>query len=127
MATFTVGGDWVFLNPITAPNIASWTNVTGTSQAMIVGGAYVANNVALVTFTLPVSANIGDILEVKGAGAGGWEIQTNVGQIIELNDMQSLVSGSINSTNFTDGIKLVCTVANIKFSSVYFSGNININ
>ena len=109
------------------PVSSGWVNVTGLNQLLETGVSYVANNAALVTFDLPILANIGDTFEIKGVGIGGWLIQAGVAQNIELNDLSSSVAGSVSSTNRTDGIKLVCTVANITFSSLYFSGNINFN
>lgn len=60
----------------------SWVNVSGTSQQASAGIGYLANNSAQVTITLPASPNIGDLIEVSGAGAGGWVIAQNASQSI---------------------------------------------
>lgn len=96
----------------------SWSEVTGTSQAMAVNTGYIANNVALVTLTLPVSSVVGDMLRVVGKGTGGWTVAQNASQTIHLgiNDTTVGVGGSLSSTNRYDAITMVCTVANLEWT-----------
>lgn len=91
-----------------------WTDVTGTSQAMVADNGYTANNVGLVTFTLPATAAYGTGLAVVGKGAGGWKIAQNAGQNIQIGTTSSTVGvgGSVASTNQFDSINFVCTTAN---------------
>jgi hypothetical protein len=42
----------------------AWSEVTGTSQNAAVNNAYITNNAALVTVTLPTTAAIGDRLRI---------------------------------------------------------------
>lgn len=88
----------------------TWTEVTGTSQAMSVANGYVANNASLVTFTLPASAAIGDVIYVLGKGAGGWKIAQNATQQIVCEILSSTVgvSGSVASIKQFDIIELRC-------------------
>lgn len=91
----------------------TWINVTGTSQLMAKNTGYIANNSSLVTFTLPATSNIGDIISVVGAGVGGWTIIENSGQNIQVGSVSSTTtSGSISSINQYDSIDLICIVAN---------------
>src|SRR6218665_2030559 len=60
----------------------TWINVTGTSIQANPGIGYLANNAAQVTVTLPVTANIGELVEVSGLGTGGWRVAQNAGQSI---------------------------------------------
>jgi hypothetical protein len=69
----------------------TWTEVTGTTQAMSVANGYVANNGSLVTFTLPATAAIGDVIQVWGKGAGGWKIAQNATQQIVCEVLSSTV------------------------------------
>ena len=48
-------------------------SVTGASQAAATNTSYVVTGNATATFTLPSSANIGDVVQVSGAGAG-WVV-----------------------------------------------------
>lgn len=95
----------------------TWSVVAGTTQAMVAGGGYIANNAGLVTMTLPVTAAAGTLLSVAGNGAGGWTIAQNASQILHLGSVASTagVGGSIASTNRYDSIQFVCTVADLEW------------
>ena len=90
------------------------TTVTGTSAALTTNTAYVANNAARVTLTLPTTAAVGAKISVFSLGAGGWQIAQNAGQ--------SIIWGGLSTTaGVTDGLKtvagggavtLVCVAAN---------------
>lgn len=92
----------------------SWTNVTGTSQAMAIDSGYVANNASLVTLTLPATAEFGSVISVRGLGAGGWQIAQNASQLIHVGSSVSTTGtgGSVSSTNAFDALDLTCVVAN---------------
>lgn len=91
-----------------------WTEVTGTTQAMVADNGYVANNGALVVFTLPATAAFGTVINLVGKGAGGWRIDQNASQNIRVGSVSSTVGtgGSVASTNRYDSIELLCTTAN---------------
>lgn len=91
-----------------------WSEVTGTSQSMAVGNAYILNNAGLVTATLPSSASVGQLVWVVGKGAGGWKVAQNSGQTIHFGSSNTTTGtgGSLASTNQYDAIQLVCTIAN---------------
>jgi hypothetical protein len=91
-----------------------WTEVSGTSQAMVADSGYVANNAGLVTFTLPATAAFGTAITIIGKGAGGWAIAQNAGQNIQVGNTSTTVGvgGSLASTNRYDAIDLICTTAN---------------
>lgn len=96
-----------------------WTEVTGTTQAMVADAGYVANNGSLVTLTLPVTAAFGQANTVIGKGAGGWLIAQNSGQHIQIGSSSSTVGvgGSVASTNRFDSIEMICTTANTTWTS----------
>jgi hypothetical protein len=62
--------------------VLPWQTVTTTAVQGIPNQGYIASNAAEVLVTLPTSANVGDIVRVTGAGAGGWRIGQNAGQTI---------------------------------------------
>jgi hypothetical protein len=106
--------DGIAGNPtFTISGFTSWTDVTGTTQAMAVANGYVADNAALVTFTLPATANIGDMIQVLGKGAGGWKIAQNANQQINVGKVASTVGtgGAISSLNQFDTVELRCITA----------------
>lgn len=92
----------------------SWTEVTGTTQAMAVNNGYIANNVALVTLTLPAVATIGQTVILQGKGTGLFRIAQNASQTIHFgsSDTTTGVGGSLTATSRYDSIELLCITAN---------------
>lgn len=107
----------------------TWTEVTGTSQAMAVDNGYIANNAALVTLTLPATAAVGKVVSVVGKGAGGWRIAQNTGQQIHFGDLSSVAGtgGYINSGHRRDCIEVICVVADTEWVVRHAIGNMVIN
>lgn len=97
-----------------------WVNVTTASQIMAPETGYVANNGALVTLTLPVTAAFGTEISIQGFGAGGWVIAQNAGQSIHVGSSVTTVGagGSLASTNRYDSINLLCVVANTTWTAI---------
>ena len=102
------------------PENLPWTIVTGTTQAMTTNNGYIANNASLVTFTLPTTSAVGDIVSVAGYGLGGWQINQNALQNIIISPTITITgtAGSIASTNRYDGVRLTCVVANKTWQAV---------
>jgi hypothetical protein len=105
-----------------------WTEVTGTTQSMAVNNAYVANNASEVTFTLPDTAAIGDVVEVQGYGAGLFTIEQNASEIIHFgsSDTTTGTGGNITATHRYDSVRLVCVVANTEWATTHSVGNFTI-
>lgn len=106
--------DGIFGNPtITNTSTIIWTEITGIAQTMSSMNGYIANNVSLITFTLPESANIGDVIHVLGKGAGGFKIEQNANQQIHVGSVSSTVgiNGSISSINQYDTVELICVTS----------------
>jgi len=107
----------------------AWSEVTGTSQAMVAENGYLTNNAGLVTCTLPATAAQFTMLEVVGQGAGGWAIAQQAGQTIIWESTASTttgVGGSLASTDQYDKVRLMCTVADLTWTVVASKGNITI-
>lgn len=106
----------------------TWTEVTGTSQAIAIYNGYIANNVAQVTFTMPAAAAVGDVFEVVGKGAGGWKINQLTGQSIHIAGISTTTGtgGLIASTNRYNCIKIICITANTEFTATSVIGNPNL-
>lgn len=109
------------------PN-ATWSEVTGTAQNITPNAAYIANNVALVTFTLPAAAAVGTTFRIAGKGAGGWAIAQGAGQSINDGSVSSTIGagGSIASTQRYNAIELVCITANTTWNVISSQGNFTI-
>lgn len=134
-ATLTAGTGVTILNAANSITISasgsglSWTNVTGTSQAISPDNGYVSNNGSLVTLTLPSTAAFGSVIQVTGLGAGGWQIAQNASQSINYGSVVTTTGtgGYLASSNKCDGVTLVCVVANTTWNVVDFVGNILYN
>jgi len=113
-----------------SPNVLfTWNVITGTSQAVSENNGYIPTNVALTTFTLPATANVGDAFKIMGYGSGGWKIAQNAGQTMHLGSSTATtgVLGYLASTNAFDNLEIVCLVANTVFSARAVIGNITVN
>lgn len=112
----------------TPPSTFTWNDVTGTSQAAAADNGYQANNAALVTITLPVTAAQFSIISISGLGAGGWLVAQNAGQSIIYGTSTSTVGagGSIASTNRYDTVELLCVVADTTWKVISGTGSITV-
>lgn len=104
------------------------TSVVAVNTALLVNRAYVANDPAQITFSLPATAAVGDIIDVSGIGAGGWLISQNASQSIIFNSLTTTVgiAGSLAVTSAGHSVTLRCVVANTTFLVIAASGNITV-
>jgi hypothetical protein len=105
----------------------TWSEVTGTSQAIVKSNGYVANNVSRVIFTLPASAAIGDTFKITGKGTGGWRIAQNAGQTVYfgIGSTTTGVNGSVDTSERRDSVEVVCVTANNDFNIISAVGNLD--
>jgi hypothetical protein len=92
--------------------VSTWTDVTGATQAISVGNGYFTNNAGGVTYTLPATASLGDIIVICGK-LGLTTIAQNANQAIRVSSAISTigVTGSVAGTNVGDCITLRCSTA----------------
>lgn len=109
----------IIISGTASPGIG-WTEITASSATMVADNGYVANNAGLVILTLPTTAAFGTILYIIGKGAGGFLIAQNANQQIHVGNTASTLGngGSIASTNQFDSIVLICTVANLIWTTL---------
>ena len=107
----------------------TWTDVTGTTQAMSVNSGYTTDDGAsLVTLTLPSTAAYGTLMAVCGKASGGWTIAQNSGQTIHfgITNTTTGATGTLSSTKQYDVVYLLCTIANTDFTVVQSIGNLTV-
>lgn len=94
--------------------ILSTNIISGLTQDAEVNSLYIPTNVALTTFTLPVTAVVGGRVTIAGQGAGGWKLIAAPLQTIKVADVggTTIAGGSIASSSRYDSIEIVCVVAN---------------
>lgn len=103
-------------------------NVATSSTIMASNNGYINNSASLITYTLPTTAAVGDIIRIAGYGSGLWAIAQNAGQVINFGDLDTTTGtgGSLAATNKGDSFEMVCVVANTSFVVISAIGNITI-
>lgn len=103
------------------------TVVVPNSIALQVRKVYVCTGLALQTLTLPVSADVGDLIYISGQGSGLFRIAQNVGQQVRFGDrVTSLgLAGRVDSLSQGDSLSLLCTASNF-WSVISSSGNFEV-
>ncbi|HUZ08311.1 MAG TPA: hypothetical protein VMV89_12610, partial [Candidatus Paceibacterota bacterium] len=79
--TFTNFGN-SFSGSFFGNGLVGWIATNGPSVQAEIDHGYLLINSQVVTVTLPLNANVGDIVRISGAGAGGWQIAQNSNQSI---------------------------------------------
>jgi len=97
----------------------TWTTVSGTTQAAAVNNGYIANNAGAVTVTLPTTFAVGESVEVKGLGAGGWVLAAGTATTIRIGSAVTSSAGSLTSAALYDTVKVTGLVANTTWSVDY--------
>ncbi len=124
-ATLTAGTGISITNAAGSITIASsasgmsWTTVSGTTQAAAVNNGYISNNAGAVTFTLPITFAIGESVEIKGLGAGGWVLAAGTATTIRIGNSVTSSAGSLTSANQYDTVSVIGLVANTTWSVDY--------
>ncbi len=90
----------------------TWTDVTGATQALSIGNGYLTDRGAGVTYTLPATAALGDVIKIDGK-LGLTTIAQNANQAIRMGASLSTTGagGSVVGTNVGDCITLRCSTA----------------
>jgi hypothetical protein len=78
---------WTFV-----PAQLNWQVVTTPSVNALVENGYITNRSTQVQVLLPATFNIGDVIEVRGLGTGGWAVLPNAGQTIQFGSQTSSIS-----------------------------------
>jgi microcystin-dependent protein len=70
LITGSVGTAQLAGGTLAAPAGAGGTNINGMANT-----SYVVTNASTTTIVLPANANVGDVVQITGEGAGGWTLQ----------------------------------------------------
>jgi len=133
-ATITAGTGISITNgagSITIANTAlgsSWSVVTS-SQTLAAGHSYAANSVSQLTFTLPLTAAVGDTYQILSINTGGFVTAQAVTQQIFMGNLSDTLgaSGTITSNSTSgDWIEIVCVVANTTFYANEKQGQVSL-
>jgi len=126
-ATLTAGSGISITNAAGSITIATsgssfaWIENTSSTVAMDVNTGYINNPASgSVTYTLPTTAAVGDVIEIVGNSGSGFSIAQNSGQSIRFGSSVTTTGagGSLASGNQYDSLRLVCTAADTAFRVV---------
>lgn len=124
---FTSNGAGVDPTFQTLSPIFVWSDI-GASGALVVNQGFIANAGAALSFSLPATSAVGDVIALALDGATSWVISQGANQQIRMGSITTTlgVGGSLASTSQGDSITLVCKTANLLWTAVYGSfGNIS--
>jgi hypothetical protein len=96
-----------------------WASISGTTQSAAVGTGYIVANASQTTVTLPTTFAIGDTIEVKGLGAGGWILAAGTATTIRMGQSTTSSAGSLTSAGNYDTVLVRGLVANTTWSVDY--------
>src|ERR1700679_118549 len=105
---------------------SNWINVTSSPQNLVANLNYLSNNGAsLITYTLPLTAAFGTVIQISGFSSGGWTLAQNAGQSINFGSLTTTtgVGGSLSSSNKNDYVRLLCVTANTTWNVISSIGN----
>lgn len=93
----------------TNPSGTPWTDVTGATQTLAVNNGYITDHSTTVTYTLPASGALGDVIKIVGK-LGLATITPNANQQILIGSGSGAVgaTGTAASNNVGDCITLRC-------------------
>ncbi len=123
LATITAGSGISVSNGTGTITIAStqtgltFVDNTSTAVTMTVNTAYgnTSTGNAQVTYTIPATAVVGSVFEIIGKSTGGWVVQANTGQVINVGNTATTTAGSVTSSNTFDCITIRCVTADSVF------------
>lgn len=104
------------------PPPINWYNEITTNTNAVINNGYIANNVSMITLTLPTTSAIGDVVGITGKGAGGWKLQANSGQVIHSAQGSTVSGGYIKSGTYLTTLSVLCITANTDWKIIYSDG-----
>lgn len=105
----------------------TWQNISA-SQTMAIENGYQCTGGGALALLLPPVSAIGDIIEITLDGSASFTVTQGAGQAIRLAQSVTTggVGGSLASTAQGDSLRMVCTVANLRWSVLSSMGNITV-
>jgi len=96
----------------------SWNVVTNPTQALAVQNGYIGNRATSITYTLPATSAIGDIIRVTNINTGLPIIAQNAGQSINFTGSTTTVGvgGSLTGISQFASIELICVATDTIFN-----------
>lgn len=99
-----------------SPGTLVTAGIAGTTQSAVVNTRYIVQNAGQTTITLPTTFAIGDVVIIKGLGAGGWILEAGTATTIQMGTSATSAAGSLTSANQYDTVSVTGLVANTTWS-----------
>lgn len=102
----------------------TWTFISA-SQTLAVENGYICGGGGALSLALPATSVVGDIIEITLDGSTSFTVTQSAGQSIKFGSSVTTtgVGGSITSTQQGDSIRMVCSVANLRWNILSCMGN----
>lgn len=97
-----------------------------TSQTLAVGNGYICSGGTNLSLALPAVSAVGSIIEITLDGSTSFSVTQAAGQSIKYgaNVTTTGVAGSLTTTSQGDSIRMVCSVANLRWNVLSSMGNL---
>jgi hypothetical protein len=99
--------------------VITTASIAGTTQTAAVNTRYIVANAGATTITLPTTFAIGDVVIIKGLGAGGWILTAGAATTIRFGNTVTSSAGTLTSANQYDTVYVSGLVANTTWSVDY--------
>lgn len=109
---------------ITSPTI-TWQTITA-SQGLVINNGYICISAGgALSLALPAVSVVGSIIEITLDGSTSFTITQGASQQIRMGNTATTVGvgGSLASTAQGDSVRMVCSVANLKWNILSSMGN----
>ena len=110
-------GSGVSGNPTIAATAGgmTWVDVTGATQQMAANTGYTSDDGGSeITFTLPTSDTLGNVMIIQGKGSGLYTIVYTTGQFIQFGTaVSTTTTGNVTSNKASDCITLRCLLTSV--------------
>ncbi len=105
----------------------SWSTI-GAGQTLAVDHGYICTAGGTLSLLLPPTSSVGNIIEITLDGSTGFTITQGAGQQIRIGNLSTTsgVTGTLSSTQQGDSLKMVCSVANLKWNVLSEMGNLTV-
>lgn len=121
--TITPGAGTINLS--VSGGVAQWSTITA-SQTLAINHGYICISPGgALALLLPAVSAVGNIIEITLDGATSFTVTQGAGQQIRIGNTATTAGagGSLASTQQGDSIRMVCSVANLKWNVLSSMGN----
>jgi len=135
LATITAGANITVTNGPGSITISAsgggvgetWTAISA-SQTLAINNGYICTSGGALILSLPAVSAVGSIIEITLDGSTSFQIAQGAGQSIRMGSQTTTTGagGSLTSNVQGDSIRMICSVANLRWNVVSSMGNLTV-